>query len=117
MKFIKNLFIFMAEYELFLDEIIFWNKKLEFFVNCSDFFVWASCDAEIITEKNFHIFKKSIEETDRFNGPLLFCARIRGMRPQGAYYQYLDKKFWHLFDECGPEREINLGNPEEKPVL
>ena len=32
------------------------------------------------------------------------------MRPQGAYYKYIDKEVWHLFDEAGPEREVGKGN-------
>ena len=45
------------------------------------------------------------------HGGELFCARIRKMRPQGACYAYYDKKDWHLFDACGPERECGFGNP------
>lgn len=44
----------------------------------------------------------------------LFAARVRGMRPQGAAYKVrYDKSIWHLFNECGPERETGPGNPKE----
>ena len=33
------------------------------------------------------------------------------MRPQGAFYSYIDKTSWPLFDLAGPEREVGLGNP------
>ena len=33
------------------------------------------------------------------------------MRPQGAYYPESDPETWPLFDDCGPEREVGLGNP------
>jgi len=42
---------------------------------------------------------------------LLYCARKRKMRPQGAMYEYLNKENWPLFDECGPVREKSLSNP------
>lgn len=42
----------------------------------------------------------------------LFAARVRSMRPQGAAYKVrYDKSIWPLFDACGPEREIGMGNP------
>jgi len=35
------------------------------------------------------------------------------MRPQGAYYQQcVPLELYHLFDECGPEREVGFGNPK-----
>ena len=37
-------------------------------------------------------------------------ARTRKQRPQGACYPH-DRRFWPLFDACGPEREIDSGNP------
>lgn len=42
---------------------------------------------------------------------LLFSARSRGMRPQGAYYKLFPRDTWELFDACGPEREVGVGNP------
>jgi hypothetical protein len=44
----------------------------------------------------------------------LFAARVRKMRPQGAAYKVrYDESIWHLFNECGPEREVGNGNPRE----
>lgn len=40
----------------------------------------------------------------------LYAARRRGLRPQGACYPK-DTRLWHLFDQCGPEREVGFGNP------
>jgi len=41
----------------------------------------------------------------------LFCARVRGMRPQGACYPSDAPEVWPLFDACGPERPTGHGNP------
>ena len=46
----------------------------------------------------------------KYDSPSLFCCRVRKMRPQGAYYKYIDKEVWHIFDEAGPEREVGKGN-------
>ncbi|UDL15984.1 hypothetical protein QEH42_gp234 [Microbacterium phage Pumpernickel] len=45
--------------------------------------------------------------------PLLFAAKSRKMRPQGAYYKSIPENIWHLFDACGPEREVGMGNPRK----
>jgi hypothetical protein len=44
------------------------------------------------------------------SGITLYACRRKHMRPQGASYPS-DKELWPLFDACGPEREISLGNP------
>lgn len=103
-----------------------WNEKdhsvLQMFVNCSDFFFWGCSDSEEITSDNLPILKEAYQDMaelklDRnFQEPnLLFCARIREMRPQGAYYKYLKEATWPLFDACGPAREVGLGNPKDHP--
>ena len=51
------------------------------------------------------------------HGPLLFCCRVRGMRPQGAALRSIPKPLWPLFDAAGPERNPkdfgNTPRPEE----
>jgi hypothetical protein len=83
---------------------------LTIFVNCNDLFFWGCSDAETITIDNIGIFEQAYKDSIDHGG-LLFCCRVRGMRPQGAYYKYLDDAEKPLFDACGPEREIGLGNP------
>lgn len=103
----------------FCDDI-WWKKdkgELAFFARCDDLFVWACSDLERIDESNIDLFEKSYEDTKKINSiaeissSILFCCRSRKMRPQGAYYTYIEKDLWPLFDACGPEREINFGNP------
>jgi len=89
---------------------------ITFFINCNDMFYWGCADCETITKENLHIFKKAVEDlkeckgASKYDGPSLFCCRVRKMRPQGAYYKYIDKEVWNLFDEAGPEREVGNGN-------
>lgn len=95
---------------------------LNFYVNCSDLFYWGTSDLELITPEKLGVLYEAKKELDALDIPdykreygLLFCAKVRGMRPQGAYYKYLDKATWHLFDECGTIRETNQLNPTPHP--
>lgn len=98
------------------------NSKIEFTINCSDMFWWGAADSEDVTPENIHELEKAIVDMKALGGqaakdsfvtfgqtvgqaPLLFIARMRKMRPQGTLYSYLNTSVWHIFDECGPERE------------
>lgn len=113
MSFLEKVMVFIAKYEL--HGVIFWNEDLMFFVNCNDFFAWGCADAEDLNEETFPLLEKAIEDAGELDGALLYCARQRKIRPQGAFYKHLDKKNWHLFDACGEERKSGFGNPEERP--
>lgn len=112
MSFLEKVMTFVAKHDLSWD--ISWTEDLKFFVLCNDFFFWACSDLEDLTEENFPEFVKAVEDAGT-EGPLLFCARQKKMRPQGAFYKHLDKKNWHLFDACGEERKSDMANPEERP--
>jgi len=101
---------------------IYWRTHGEyapvsFFINCSDIFFWACADDEELTPDNLEVFKQSYADTENLHesgkiyADILFCARMRKMRPQGAYYNFIPNELWPLFDACGPEREIDMGNP------
>lgn len=82
-------------------------------INCNDVFYWGCADSEYITVELLPLFNEAVDDCD---GNLemaanLYCARIRKERPQGAMYTYIPEELWPLFDECGPEREIDMGNP------
>jgi hypothetical protein len=94
---------------------IFWRVDEEYapitiFVNCNDLFFWGCADAEQITTENLEVLEQSYKDDER-NGGLLFCCRVRGERPQGAYYKHIKKEKRHLYDACGPEKETGFGNP------
>lgn len=94
---------------------IWWRVDGEYapltvFVNCNDLFWWGCSDAEKVTAENIETFEQAYRDSPDHGG-LLFCCRVRGMRPQGAYYKYLGAQEKPLFDACGPKRETGIGNP------
>ena len=116
-----NLLKLAAKYEL--TDSLCWNEDLCFHINCNDFFYWGVADGEgINNQEDVDLLEqtiKDISETDRTNdfyAPELYCARHAKMRPQGACYSHLPKSLWHLFDACGPEREVGIGNPKLRPL-
>lgn len=95
-------------------DALIWTKDLRIFAKCSDVFWWGTADGEEITEDNAEVFFKAMEDAG-WDGPALFAARQRKMRPQGAVYGDIDREHWPLFDACGPMRETGLGNPKKQP--
>lgn len=108
-----------------LGESIWWRTDgkcapVTYFVGCNDLFWWGSADAEELTPERLPILQAALnacgEATSEDEsigwkwGTALFCARVRGERPQGAAYPN-DRRLWPLFDACGPERPKQLGNP------
>jgi hypothetical protein len=103
----------VAELDLF-GEVMWQPDFSSLSVICSDVFYWGCADCEPVESlEDIELLIKSCKEAS-FDGAILYCARKRGMRPQGAMYKLLDKNIHHLFDECGPEREIDLANPKNK---
>jgi len=82
-------------------------------INCSDVFFWGCADSEVILEEDIKDFDKALKDCDDNNdaGQLLYCARKMKERPQGAYYSLIPEKYWSLFNEAGPEKEVGFGNP------
>lgn len=88
-------------------------------VNCNDVFFWACSDGEEVrTEDDIVELKQAIAacEGDEALGAILYCARKKEFRPQGAMYAYIEQRFWPLFDECGPVRVTDFGNPYPHPI-
>ncbi len=82
---------------------------ITFFANCSDLFDWATADWEVITPENVGVLERAFEDVRAlsrgwlYEGVYLFCARVRGRRPQRPAYPK-DERLWPLFDACGPVR-------------
>lgn len=111
---------------------IWWRTDNEyapvtFWVTVNDCFYWASADLEKITPENVGELEKAYADCRAAMGgvggigeiyaPMLFAARMRKMRPQGAAYPQ-EKELWPLFDAAGPERETDslpFGNPRPHP--
>ena len=103
----------------YCDEL-FWrvdDGHLSIHVTCSDQFFWGAADCEPITPESLPELIQARRDAEAAAGdagydwPLLYCARRRGMRPQGAVYKHLEPALHPLFDACGPERETGYGNP------
>lgn len=79
-------------------------------VNCNDLFFWASADAETITADNIDEFEQAYEDAAKADehgecyAQILFCCRVRKMRPQKPYYKHIPEPLHGLFNACGPER-------------
>ena len=104
-EFVFELLKFTGEYDLTGE--LFWNRNLDFYVVCNDFFYYASADAEEITKENFSDFKQAIEDAGDVDGTYLFCARIRKLRPLPEAYQWLSPDNIEKFNACGPPRDFS----------
>lgn len=104
-------------------EPIYWATHdgyapITFFVNCNDFFWWATADAERLMPEDLPMLRQALTDSkkccdegkgaeggeDDDWGFLLFCARKRKMRPQQPAYP-TDARLRALFDACGPNRQ------------
>lgn len=89
-------------------------------VNCNDLFFWACADCEVLHGGNIADLEQAKADAkaagDEGNAALLWVARQRRMRPQGAFYKYFEPAMRLLFDACGPERETGFGNPHSNVV-
>ncbi len=97
---------------------VFWRTDgkyapVTFFVKCNDLFAWGCADCEPLSAETVDAFNAACHDAHVADapgehlecwGPLLYCARRRGMRPQGPYYKRLPVKLHALFNACGPER-------------
>lgn len=93
---------------------------VQFWINCSDLFVWGCADSEELGPDTFEELELACRHADKVGagacfGAELYCCRMSKMRPQGAAYAGLPLEMWHLLDACGQEREVGLGNPRPRP--
>lgn len=92
--------------------------------NVSDVFAWGGADAEPITPDTLPALEQAYTDLKTIDAdlylPELYAARQGGERPQGAAYPDDKTKNWRqvsaLFDACGPERALGLGNPKAAPA-
>lgn len=103
------------------------TKEILLFINCNDFFHWACSDMEEITSESISVLEEAVKEMKEkiieigeqerdyifleWVG-LYFCCKNRKMRPQGACYTTVPPELHSLFDSCGPERKIDIFNPQ-----
>ncbi len=108
-EFVSSLLKIIANHDFHDD--LFWTEELKFYVNCNDLFHWGRSDLEPVLKEDLELLEKSLND-DCCTGSWLYCCRKRRMRPQGACYKHIEMSKWSLFNNCGPERELDLGNPQ-----
>lgn len=93
------------------------HAPITFFINTNDLLAWGCADCEEVNEETLPVLKQAIEDCKAIDPVLggitgceLFACRMNKMLPQGAAYPE-KRELWPLFDACGPEREIGIGNP------
>lgn len=126
------------------------REQLDVYAECGDVFIWGASDVEPITEETLPVLRQAIADVEALGGMwsqgdgfLLYCARMRKMRPQNAYYRNLrvhvsvpdglneyghpkrradedaekigTAKLHALFDAAGPERSMDFGKRESRP--
>lgn len=95
------------------------NGELVVAVNCNDIFHWACADSEEVTPENLEVYRQSLIDCQQAKAidyaDVLFVARVRQMRPQGATYPHIPTQLWPLLDACGPERKSDFDNPYNHP--
>lgn len=64
-----------------------------------------AADAVRLGDWNLVEFEKACADADGAYGPILFCARVRKMRPLPTYLQRVPEHLRPLFDAAGPPRE------------
>lgn len=111
-EFIKKVLKLTAEYDH--HDSLYWNSNLKFYVKCNDVFWWGTGDLEEITHDDINDLEQALKNSED-EGFILFAARKRNLRPQGAYYNLVNKKDRTLLNACGPKREIELCNPYPNP--
>lgn len=107
-----NVLRLTAKHEMSGD--VYWQNagdKISFYFMCSDVFHYASADLERITPENFQVLEECIRDLEAIgNGfafvyaDLLYCARVRRMRPLATRKKFDKPEIQALFDACGPER-------------
>lgn len=130
---ISEVMNFISTYDI---DDIKWSHGIEFWVSCNDVFFWGCADAEDLTPETVGVLYDAFNEVNALCDKtdidkdsvahneygayvhddiacLLYCAKMRKMRPQDAFYQgkYIPEWAFPLFDACGPKRKKDFFNP------
>ncbi|MFD5814377.1 hypothetical protein [Streptomyces sp. NPDC127038] len=100
------------------------NGTVHLNANVSDVFAWGGADCEPITPDTLPVLEQAYADLKALGAEgftaELYAARQRSQRPQGAAYPDARDPAWRevsaLYDACGPERELGLGNPKAAPA-
>lgn len=94
----------IQKHQLF--EYVVWDKDLNFYVDCSDVFYWATSEGEPLEMRDVALLEDALKDCHyvRDDAIALYACRKRGMRPQKPFYAYIEDGHQDLFNACGPER-------------
>lgn len=85
------------------------NRAVKVFARCSDWFAWASADAEEITKDDLPLLQQALGDLRKVDATYylaeLFASRKRRMRPQKPRYKDMDASVAALFDACCTDGE------------
>ncbi len=87
------------------------------FINCNNVFDQGFGDCEGITPQNIHLLEEAARDIRAITQygdeyiPMLFCARVRGIRPRDEAYPE-NEALWSLLNDCGPY----ILYPDQVPV-
>lgn len=108
---VKRIIIAAAKYEFNYD--LHWNESARFFINCDFVFLeWDGDHDEVeVTEESLPVLIQAMLDCPKY-GLQLFCARMKAVCPTGQFRREhdFDDNIAKMFEECGPEREIDHNN-------
>jgi hypothetical protein len=85
------------------------TRDMKLLAVCSDFFFWATADAEEITLADVPLLRQTLDDlrplAAEYEMGTLFAARKRRMRPQQPCYKDFDPPVAALYDACCTEEE------------
>lgn len=112
-EFVYDFLKLCSNYDLQGDEttIRYSIDEPEFWINCSDLHFWGVAYGVKVTPSDLSLLIECLNY-NKTEGHLLFCCKMYGLRPQGAYYQYLEPDMWLAFDMCGDYRKTSFKNPD-----
>ena len=110
-EFVDEVLKTIAYYDINEYIIIRYGKEPHFWIECNDLQWWGVAQELEITPDNIETLKECLDYNDD-EGHLLFCCKEYNIRPQGAYYEYLDPTMWLAFDNSGPLRRNGFMNPD-----
>jgi hypothetical protein len=77
---------------------LLWDEDLNFAINCSDSFFYATADAEEIkTNEDIDLLEECLKEMGH-HGDLLYCYRKRKLPVLNWLKKYIDEEDWDKFE-------------------
>lgn len=102
-------------------ETLYWKvegDQIRLWVNCSDWFFWATADMEEVTPEDVPALEQALDDLLRIKAPEylgeLYASRKRRLRPQGPCYKDMPEAVKPLFDACCTAEERTAADKADK---